>query len=99
MLIARVIGEIVVHPEAPQPRRAARCCWFSLCNWMASNRGDALVALDAVDAGVGDLVLLATEGYSAMTSVGRPQLTDRYGGHRCYRPSGAYGRSAVSAEP
>jgi microcompartment protein CcmK/EutM len=30
------------------------------------------VALDAVDAGVGDKVLVATEGFSAMTSVGRP---------------------------
>ena len=32
-----------------------------------------MVALDAVDAGVGDRVLLATEGFSAMTAVGRPQ--------------------------
>jgi microcompartment protein CcmK/EutM len=31
-----------------------------------------VVALDAVDAGVGDKVLVATEGFSAMTSVGRP---------------------------
>jgi len=31
-----------------------------------------VIALDAVDAGVGDKVLLATEGFSAMTSVGRP---------------------------
>ena len=30
------------------------------------------MALDAVDAGIGDKVLLATEGFSAMTSVGRP---------------------------
>ena len=29
--------------------------------------------VDAVDAGVGDLVLLVTDGFSAMTSVGRPQ--------------------------
>ena len=31
------------------------------------------MALDAVDAGVGDRVLLVTEGFSAMTSVGRPE--------------------------
>jgi ethanolamine utilization protein EutN len=30
------------------------------------------VAMDAVDAGIGNLVLLVTEGFSAMTSVGRP---------------------------
>ncbi len=28
--------------------------------------------MDAVDAGIGDKVLLVTEGFSAMTSVGRP---------------------------
>ena len=32
--------------------------------------GDAFVALDAVDAGVGDRVLAVQEGFSAMTSVG-----------------------------
>jgi microcompartment protein CcmK/EutM len=32
-----------------------------------------VLALDAVDAGVGDRVLVATEGWSAMTAVGRPQ--------------------------
>ena len=42
-------------------------------NLDGSNRGDAVVALDAVDAGVGRPVLLVTEGFSAMTSVGRPQ--------------------------
>jgi hypothetical protein len=31
------------------------------------------VAVDAVDAGPCDRVLLVTEGFSAMTSVGRPQ--------------------------
>lgn len=41
-------------------------------NLDGSPRGVPLVALDAVDAGVGDRVLLTTEGYSAMTSVGRP---------------------------
>lgn len=35
-------------------------------------RGDAVLAVDAVDAGPGDLVLVVTEGFSAMTAVGRP---------------------------
>ena len=35
------------------------------------DRGDEVLALDAVDAGVGDRVLVATEGWSAMTAVGR----------------------------
>jgi len=42
-------------------------------NLDGSDRGDAVVAVDAVDAGAGDRVLLVTEGFSAMTSVGRPQ--------------------------
>ena len=41
-------------------------------NLDGTDRGDAVVALDAVDAGVGDKVLLTTEGFSAMTAVGRP---------------------------
>jgi ethanolamine utilization protein EutN len=32
-----------------------------------------VLALDAVDAGVGDRVLIVTEGFSAMTAVERPQ--------------------------
>ena len=41
-------------------------------NLDGSDRGEAILALDAVSAGVGDRVLLATEGWGAMTSVGRP---------------------------
>jgi len=37
-----------------------------------SDRGEAVIAFDAVDAGIGDRVLIVTEGFSAMTSVGRP---------------------------
>jgi len=38
-----------------------------------SNRGDPVIALEAVDAGVGDRVLSVTEGFSETTSPGRPQ--------------------------
>ena len=41
-------------------------------NLDGSDRGEPVLALDAVDAGVGDRVLLTTEGFSAMTAVGRP---------------------------
>jgi len=41
-------------------------------NLDGTNRGDVVLALDAVDAGVGDCVLVVTEGWSAMTAVGRP---------------------------
>jgi ethanolamine utilization protein EutN len=72
MLIARVLGEIV----ATQKHASHEGCKLLVVqplNLDGSNRGDAVVAVDAVDAGAGDRVLLVTEGFSAMTSVGRPQ--------------------------
>jgi microcompartment protein CcmK/EutM len=72
MLIARVIGEIVATQKHPS-HEGRKVLLVQPLNLDGTDRGDAVVALDAVDAGVGDRVLLATEGYSAMTSVGRPQ--------------------------
>ena len=71
MLIARVIGEVVatVKHASHQGRKALLVQPLQLDG---TDRGDAVVALDAVDAGIGDRVLLVTEGYSAMTAVGRP---------------------------
>src|ERR1700681_3678547 len=72
MLIARVIGELV----ATQKHSSHEGCKLLLVqplNLDGTDRGDAVVAVDAVDAGQGDRVLLVTEGFSAMTSVGRPQ--------------------------
>ena len=72
MLIARVIGDLVsTHKHASHVGRKA--LMVQPLNLDGSDRGDAVVALDSVDAGVGDMVLLTTEGFSAMTSVGRPQ--------------------------
>ena len=72
MLIGRVIGEMIsTHKHSSHVGRKA--LMVQPLNLDGSNRGDAVVALDAVDAGVGDRVLLVTEGFSAMTSVGRPQ--------------------------
>ena len=72
MLIARVVGEVV----ATQKHSSHEGCKLLLVqplNLDGTPRGDAVVAVDAVDAGQGDRVLLVTEGFSAMTSVGRPQ--------------------------
>jgi microcompartment protein CcmK/EutM len=71
MLISRVIGELVATTKHPA-HEGRKILLVQPLNLDGSNRGDALVALDAVDAGVGDRVLLVTEGYSAMTAVGRP---------------------------
>src|SRR4029077_4714488 len=72
MLIGRVIGEMIsTHKhESHQGRKALVVQPLELDG---ADRGDPVIAFDAVDAGVGDRVLLVTEGFSAMTSVGRPQ--------------------------
>jgi microcompartment protein CcmK/EutM len=72
MLIARVIGEVVATEKHPS-HRGCKALLVQPLNLDGSNRGDAVIALDAVDAGSGDRVLLATEGFSAMTAVDRPQ--------------------------
>lgn len=71
MLIARVVGELVATQKHPS-HEGRKLLLVQPLNLDGTNRGDAMVALDAVDAGVGDQVLVATEGFSAMTSVGRP---------------------------
>jgi ethanolamine utilization protein EutN len=72
MLVARVIGELVsTHKHKSHVGRKALI--VQPLDLDGSDRGDAVIAFDAVDAGVGDRVLLVTEGFSAMTSVGRPE--------------------------
>jgi ethanolamine utilization protein EutN len=71
MLIARVIGELVATQKHAS-HEGRKLLLVQPLNLDGTDRGDAVVALDAVDAGVGDKVLLTTEGFSAMTSVGRP---------------------------
>jgi ethanolamine utilization protein EutN len=72
MLIARVIGELVATQKHAS-HQGRKALLVQPLNLDGTDRGGAVVALDAVDAGVGDKVLLVTEGFSAMTSVGRPQ--------------------------
>jgi ethanolamine utilization protein EutN len=72
MLIARVVGELVATQKHAS-HEGRKLLLVQPLNLDGSNRGDAVVALDAVDAGVGDRVLLSTDGYAAASSVGRPQ--------------------------
>ncbi|HUA57898.1 MAG TPA: EutN/CcmL family microcompartment protein [Verrucomicrobiae bacterium] len=72
MLIGRVVGELVATQKHPS-HEGRKVLLVQPLNLDGSNRGDAVIALDAVDAGVGDKVLIATEGFSAMTAVDRPQ--------------------------
>jgi ethanolamine utilization protein EutN len=71
MLIARVIGLVVATHKVPS-HDGCKILVVQPINPDNSDRGEPLLALDAMDAGEGDRVLLATEGFSAMTAVGRP---------------------------
>jgi microcompartment protein CcmK/EutM len=72
MLIARVVGEVVATRKHAS-HEGRKVLLVQPLNLDGTDRGDAVVALDAVDAGAGDRVLLTTDGFSATTSVGRPQ--------------------------
>jgi ethanolamine utilization protein EutN len=72
MLIGRVVGELV-STHKHESHRGRKALLVQPLNLDGTNRGEALVAFDAVDAGIGDRVLVVTEGFSAMTAVGRPQ--------------------------
>jgi ethanolamine utilization protein EutN len=70
MLIGRVIGELVATRKHPS-HEALKLLLVQPLNLDGAGRGDAIVAVDSVDAGVGDRVLLTNEGFCAMSSVGR----------------------------
>ena len=72
MLIARVIGELVATQKHAS-HAGRKALLVQPLNLDGTGRGAAVVAFDSVDAGIGDRVLLVTEGFSAMTSVGRPE--------------------------
>jgi len=71
MLIGRVIGDVVATQKAPS-HEGRKILVVQPLQLDGSDRGEPVLALDSVDAGIGDRVLLTTEGFSAMTSVGRP---------------------------
>jgi ethanolamine utilization protein EutN len=71
MLIGRVIGEVVATRKHPA-HEGLKLLLVQPLNLDGTDRGDAVVAVDAVQAGIGEKVLLTLEGVSAFTSVGRP---------------------------
>ena len=72
MLIARVIGDITATHKHMSHEGQKLLLVQPLELDQTTPRGDVVIAVDAVDAGQGQIVLLVTEGFSAMTSVGRP---------------------------
>jgi ethanolamine utilization protein EutN len=71
MLVGRVIGNVVATRKDAS-HAARKILVVQPLNLDGSDRGEAVLALDAVDAGIGERVLLSAEGFSAMTAVGRP---------------------------
>lgn len=71
MLIGRVIGDMVATQKSPS-HEGRKILVVQPLNLDGSDRGEAILALDAVDAGIGERVLVVTEGFSAMTAVERP---------------------------
>jgi ethanolamine utilization protein EutN len=70
MLIGRVVGDVVATQRAPS-HEGQKILIVQPLNLDGTDRGEAVLALDAVDAGLGDRVLVVTEGWSAMTAVDR----------------------------
>lgn len=69
MLIARVIGEVVATQKHPA-YEGRKILVVQPLNLDDTDRGDAVVAVDAAGAGVGEKVLLTTDGYAAFSSLG-----------------------------
>ena len=72
MLIGRVLGDVVAT-QKHLSHEGNKILLVQPVNLDGSDLGMALLAMDAVDAGPGDRVLVVQEGWSAMTSVERPQ--------------------------
>jgi microcompartment protein CcmK/EutM len=72
MILARVIGNVVSTQKDPR-YEGGRIMIVRPINPDGSDAGDELLALDAVDAGVGDRVVVVREGWSASTTAtGKP---------------------------
>jgi microcompartment protein CcmK/EutM len=71
MIIARVIDNVVAT-QKHQSHVARKILLVQPLDLEGQDAGDPIVALDSVSAGIGDRVLVVQEGFSAMTSVGRP---------------------------
>jgi len=70
VLIGRVIGNVVATQKV-ESHVGRKILIVQPLNLDGTDRGEPILALDSVDAGFGERVLLTTEGFSAMTAVGR----------------------------
>jgi ethanolamine utilization protein EutN len=76
MLIGRVTGNIAATLKHPV-YQSQRLLNVAILNPQKEPTGEAVVAIDSVDAGVGDLVLVTQEGRSAMLVAGQTEVPVR----------------------
>ena len=69
MVIGRVVGNVVASQKQAS-HEGKKILIVQPLDLEDKPMGDIFIALDAVDAGIGDRVLAVQEGFSAMTSVG-----------------------------
>jgi len=72
VIIARVVGNVVAT-QKHKAHEGKKILLIQPLDLQNQPMGDTIVALDAVDAGVGDRVLAVQEGFAAMTSVGHTE--------------------------
>ena len=72
MILARVVGNVVATQKNDR-YEGSRILVLQPIDPDGSDSGSELLALDSVDAGIGDTVIVVREGWSASTSAtGRP---------------------------
>lgn len=69
MIIARVVGNVIAT-QKESSHEGKKILLIQPLDLEGNPAGDVVVALDSVDAGIGERVLAVQEGFSAMTSVG-----------------------------
>ena len=72
MIIARVIGNVIAT-QKQESHEGKKILLLQQLDLQDQLTGEPFVALDSVDAGIGDRVLAVQEGFSAMTSVGHTE--------------------------
>ena len=71
MILGRVVGEVVASQKHAS-HDGRKLLLVQPTHPDGADRGEPIIALDAVDAGFGDRVLVVQEGFAAMTAAGRP---------------------------
>ncbi len=76
MLIGKVTGNIAATLKHPVYKNQ-KLMNVAILNPQKEPTGESVVAIDSVDAGIGDLVLITQEGRSAMAVVGQNEVPVR----------------------